>query len=248
MTLKVVIPPTFRKKIGKAMHDYSMFADGDRVLVAVSGGIDSLSLVCMLRFWLRIAPIHFSIDAIHIDHGFWLSAGQPVQPSISIGEQLKKWGLELKVEPEYELADQERSCFLCARNRRNQLFELARQNNYNKICFGHHKDDLLETFMLNVLYSGNISTMLPRQNLFNGSLSLVRPFAYLEKSEVQHIGELFGMVGLKNYCPLAEDVKRKRVRVFLEKLYAEEPGAKQSMFAALSNVRHDYLLPVSHDR
>jgi tRNA 2-thiocytidine biosynthesis protein TtcA len=143
---------------------------------------------------------------------------------------------------EKDLPEQSRTCFLCARNRRSQLFDLAREQNFNKIAFGHHKDDLIETFFLNTIYSGNISTMVPRQDLFGGSLSLVRPMAYLEKHEVREIAAELGLVPVKNLCPLSEDTRREKVRTLLQGLYIDEPGAKDSVFAALANVRREYLL------
>jgi tRNA 2-thiocytidine biosynthesis protein TtcA len=96
--------------------------------------------------------------------------------------------------------------------------------------------------MLNAIYSGNISTMVPKQVLFGGTLSIVRPMAYLEKHEVCQIAADLQLEAVKNLCPLSEDTRREKVRSLLETLYQEEPCAKNSLFAALSNVRKDYLL------
>ncbi len=224
------------------MHDYGMFADGDRVLVAVSGGIDSLALAVVLRLWQEKAPIEFTLLPCHVDHGFWRQGREELPPQETIGRQLAAWGLALTVVPERELAVGERTCFLCARNRRNLLFDLAHTHGCNKLAVGHHKDDLIETLWLNAIYSGNLSTMVPRQDLFAGNLALVRPLAYLEKDEVVGLAGELGLVAVKNLCPLAVDTRRERVRELLESLYAKEPRAKSSLFAALGNVRRDYLL------
>lgn len=224
------------------MHDYSMFSSGDNVLVAVSGGVDSLVLACVLRIWQKKAPIHFDITLYHIDHGFWLRDHVAAAPVTAIGEQLLPWGLSLEIVAEREIAGKTRSCFLCARNRRSQLFDLARERGFNKITLGHHKDDLIETFFLNAIYSGNISTMSPRQDLFGGSLALLRPLAYLEKTEVLQMARDMQLQPVKNLCPLSYDTKREKVRDLLKKLFVEEPRAKSSVFAALSNVRKEYLL------
>jgi tRNA 2-thiocytidine biosynthesis protein TtcA len=96
--------------------------------------------------------------------------------------------------------------------------------------------------MLNAIYSGNISTMLPKQNLFGGTLSIVRPMAYLEKKEVCEIAEGLNVEVVKNLCHLSADTRRERVRTLLHALYQDEPAARNSLFAALSNVRNDYLL------
>jgi tRNA 2-thiocytidine biosynthesis protein TtcA len=236
------LPARLNRKIGQAMHDYKMFSAEDNVLVAVSGGIDSLVLACVMRLWQKKAPIRFNLIAYHIDHGFWRKDRGMAAPATAIEQQLLSFAMTLEIAGEREISDEARTCFLCARNRRSQLFDLARDRGCNKIALGHHKDDLIETFFLNAIYSGNISTMIPRQDLFDGTLSIVRPMAYLEKSEVRQIAGELNLQPVKNLCPLSNDTRREKVRKFLQVLYEEEPGAKSSMFAALSNVRREYLL------
>ncbi|MDK9709403.1 MAG: tRNA 2-thiocytidine biosynthesis protein TtcA [Desulforhopalus sp.] len=236
------LPARLNRKIGQAMHDYSMFSAGDKVLVAVSGGVDSLTLACVLCLWQKKAPIRFTLIMHHIDHGFWQKDVVPKAPSATIGAQLQSFGIPLEITTEKEIGEELRTCFLCARNRRSQLFDLARSLGCNKIALGHHKDDLIETFFLNAIYSGNISTMVPRQDLFGGTLSIIRPMAYLEKHEVRQIAEELQLHPVKNSCPLSDDTRREKVRALLERLYHDEPQAKSSVFAALSNVRREYLL------
>lgn len=237
-----VLSGSVNKRIGQAMYDYSMLSEGDRVLIAVSGGVDSLALVWLLHFWQKKAPINYSLHAIHVDHEFWKKHEGTDSPSESIGLQLKRFGVELVVEQAWDLAEEERTCYRCARNRRSQLFDLARERGYSKIALGHHKDDLVETFFLNILYSGNISTMLPRQDLFENRLSIIRPMAYLEKDEVIAIAESKGLQPVPNLCPLAVDTRREKVRSILDDIYDQEPAAKKSIFAALANVRKEYML------
>ena len=129
-----------------------------------------------------------------------------------------------------------------ARNRRSQLFDLAREWQMNKIALGHHKDDLVETLFLNMLYSGNISTMVPKQDLFDGELHIIRPLAYLEKKDVKKIAELAGIHPVQNYCPIEKDTRRETVRELLATIYAREPGAKRSLFSSMANVREGYML------
>jgi tRNA 2-thiocytidine biosynthesis protein TtcA len=236
------LPARLNRKIGQAMHDFSMFSEGDRVLIAVSGGIDSLALAGVLKIWQRKAPIQFELTAQYIDHGFWKRQEGAADPGKAISRQLQNISLDFDVVEEWSMLEKDRTCFLCSRNRRSQLFDLARENGYNKIALGHHKDDLIETFMLNAIYSGNISTMVPKQNLFGGTLSIVRPMAYLEKHEVCEIAEGLNIEVVKNLCHLSADTRREKVRSLLNGLYQDEPAAKNSLFAALSNVRNDYLL------
>lgn len=236
------LPAALNRKIGKAMHDFAMFSEGDRVLIGVSGGVDSLTLACVLAMWQKKAPIHFDLTAIYIDHGFFRRLPGAVDPGAAIGRQMQAVSLDFEILEEWSIDEADRTCFLCARNRRSQLFDLARERGYNTIALGHHKDDLIETFMLNALYSGNISTMVPRQNLFGGTLSIVRPMAYLEKHEVYSIAAGLKLQAVKNLCPLSSDTRREKVRSLLHTLYQDEPAVKNSLFAALSNVRKDYLL------
>lgn len=224
------------------MHDYNMLTDGDHVLVAVSGGIDSLVLAWLLHDWQKKAPITYHLHAVHIDMDIWeesMGTGNPVE---SILVQMRKTGLSLHAEKSLPLANDERDCFSCSKLRRKQLFDLASRLKCNKIAFGHHKDDLLETLFINMFYSGNISTMLPAQQLFDGRLTIIRPLAYIEKADVEIIGEQVGLRPVDNLCPLAGDTKREQVQKMLENIYEQIPGAKASLFASMKNVREGYML------
>ncbi|MEN8189144.1 MAG: ATP-binding protein [Thermodesulfobacteriota bacterium] len=237
--MKQQLPSRVNRRIGQAMHDYAMLADGDRILVGVSGGIDSLVVTQLLDVWQHKAPVSYGLEPVHIDMGYDSEGDSTAE---LIKEELGSLASDLKVVRAHHTPAREQSCFECARNRRRQLFDLAAELGCNKIALGHHKDDLIETLFLNMVYSGNISTMVPRQDLFHGKLALIRPMAYLEKEEVREIGRKFGLQPVKNLCPLAGDTKRDRVRELLEELYRIEPEAKASLFSAMANVRHDYLL------
>ena len=236
-----LLPSKCNRKIGRAMADYQMLADEDRVLVAVSGGVDSLVTAWVLQKWREKAPIDYHLEAVYVDNGFWTPAHGGKNPVERIGEQLERFGLQFFSVKGWEV-EGERTCFICARNRRSQLFELARQKGFNKLALGHHKDDLIETFMINALYSGNISTMVPRQDLFERRLSLIRVLAYLDKSEIMQISRLVELDPVDSFCPIGEDSRRETVRALLRRICQEIPDARNSIFSALGNVRDVYML------
>ena len=235
------LPSKLNKYIGRAMGDWQMLDDGDRVLIGVSGGIDSLATAWVLQMWRDKAPISYEIEAVHVDDGFWSpdKGGQP--PVDIIAEQMQRFQIPFSSVKGWEI-EGKRTCFMCARNRRSQLFDLARQKSCAKLALGHHKDDLVETFLINALYSGNISTMLPKQQLFEGRLSLIRIFAYLEKDDIWTIADCAGLEPVANFCPVGDDSRRETVRALLDKIYADIPGSKGSLFSALGNVREGYML------
>jgi tRNA 2-thiocytidine biosynthesis protein TtcA len=241
------LPPPSNHRIGKALHDYRMLADGDRVMVAVSGGIDSLVLCQVLALWQRKAPIRYELLAVHLDMGFGADTGAVVG-------QITSSGLPFLIEqtdfgPKALAAEEGKNgCYHCAKQRRNRLFALAREHGCAKLALGHHRDDIIETLFLNLLYGGNISTMVPGQELFGGDLTLIRPLAYLDKEQVRELGGLFGVAPVANPCPLAGDSKRETVRGLLDSLSAQNPRIKANIFAALGQVRTDYLLKPLRDR
>ena len=224
------------------MHDYQMLADNDRVMIAVSGGVDSLTLAWLMQHWQQKAPIRYQIHAVHIDMGIDAEATFAVEKQLqllNLPYTIKKTGFDLQ-----KLAERQEKnlCFHCSKKRRNLLFDFARVHDFSKVAFGHHQEDLIETLFLNMLYSGNMSTMVPRQDIFAGTLSLVRPLAYLEKRQIVELAEFLDITPVANPCPVAKDSKREQVRHLLSTLYGRDPKIKANIFSAMGNIKQQYLL------
>ncbi len=243
-----MLTPELNRRIGRAMHTYAMLAHGDRVLVAVSGGVDSLVLAWVLDHWRRKAPIDYDLQAVHVDMEPCGDApGTAAREVMAIMDRL---GIAVHVlpaawQPSSGAGEEDAgkdACFRCARSRRTQLFEFARCHGFTRLALGHHRDDIIETFFLNLTCAGNISTMRPCQQLFSGRLAVIRPLSYLDKEEVEAVCRRLGLVPVRSRCPLSEQTRRREVHEMLADLYARIPGAKQHIFAALGNVRTEYLL------
>ncbi len=237
---------TFRalnRLVGKALHTYHMIDDGDRILVALSGGKDSLTMLWILNERLSRIPIRYELIAVHIDPGF--EGGF----SGALSEYCQDKGYRYRVEStDYGIRghrsdNRENPCFLCARLRRKRLFEVAQEMGCSKIALGHNKDDLIETLFLNIFYSGEISTMLPSQSLFKGEFTVIRPLALVEKDITNRFSLKEGFPDFINPCPSAGKTKRQDVKEMLEALYRTNRKIKGNIFRALRHVNTEYLLP-----
>ncbi len=229
--------------LGKAIRDYDMIRDGDRVAVAVSGGKDSMALLYMLKERLKWIPIQYDLLALHLDMGF-----EGTQPQY-IKQACQEMGVPFYFEQtDYGLKahgpeNKENPCFLCSRLRRKHLFQLSRVLNFTKIAFGHNKDDIIETLFLNMFFSGGLSTMLPKQSLFKDRLTIIRPLALLEESRIKGFVQRLGLPEISNPCPSAQNSSRKEIKDLLSDLYARNRKIRGNIFHALSHCRPEYLLP-----
>ena len=231
-----------RSLLGKAIHRYGLIQDGDRILVAVSGGKDSLSLLHLLKERLKRVPIRYELLAVHIDLGF--DSGS--------ADILRNYFEEKGLTHHIEFTDigkranssenRENPCFLCAWERRKKLFQLANRFKCNKVAFGHHKDDIIETLLLNIFYSGEISTMLPLQSLFKGKITIIRPLSLLEEKKIEKFARALHLPVGSSGCPSSGRTKRKEVKEIIETLSRKNHRVKGNIFRSLSNIKMDYML------
>ena len=232
--------------LGKAISEWRMIKDGDRILVGISGGLDSLALFHLLVGLKKKAPVSFDLIPVHIDAGFENSFTGDLQDFVNNRYEGAHQGLVVE-KTDYGLrahADEnkENPCFLCSRLRRKRLFELARDNNCRTVALGHNKDDLIETLFINIFYAGKIGTMKPNQSFFDGRLNIIRPLSYVEKNEIERLSNFFELPEFINPCPSAGRTRRQDVADMLERMYRQNKHIKGNIFRAMGNIATEYLL------
>ncbi len=231
---------TIRKQVGLAINRYSLIADGDRVAVALSGGKDSLLLLEALAVRRKYIPITYELFALHVD-----AAGVPskADPGYLAGfcEEL---GVPLSVRHiSVDLAGDGKTspCFLCARARRKQLFLMTRELGCNRLAFGHHMDDAIETLFLNMVYNGSMSAMPPRLSMFNGEFDIIRPLILLPEKEIVRYAKRREYSLQKEPCPHGVVSRRAEIKEHIRALEKLHRKAKKNMFGAMGNVHTEYL-------
>jgi tRNA 2-thiocytidine biosynthesis protein TtcA len=233
---------SINRDIGRALHQYDMIRDGDRILVGVSGGKDSITLLWYLKERLRRIPVTYQLYPVYVDPGF------PQGFAAGLKEWIDAWDLELRVDYSdcgivaHSSGNLENPCFLCSRRRRQRLFEIAAELHCNKLAFGHHKDDILETFFINICYTGVMGTMCPVQTMFEGRFQIIRPMAFVDEERIRRFAADRNFPEFHNPCPTAETSKRREIKDVLNRLYQGNKKIKDNIFRSLSHVNRDYLL------
>ena len=239
--MSVIKGPEFyiSKRVGRAIMDYEMLSDGDKIAVAVSGGKDSLTLLRVLRDRQKFVPIKYEILAVHIDLGYPRSCAKRLET------YFKKLGVKYHIEKVDVLKETKRkdiSCFWCSWNRRKALFEVADRSGCTKVALGHHKDDIVETILLNMFFQGEISAMKPKQELFKGKITIIRPLAYVEENMIRKFVKTGSFPLYDCICPNAESSNRTRIGEMIKELEKVCPEVKTNIFRSLKRVKKDYLL------
>ena len=226
-----------KRLTGKAIHRSRMIHDGDRILVAVSGGYDSISMLCLLRDRLKRIPITYDLSAVHVELGFGNDTGKKMERFFAAN------GFDYCIinstfgPRSHGKENTENPCFLCSRLRRKAIFQKAAELGCNKIAFGHHLDDVIETFFLNLSFAGSISTILPCQELFDGKLTIIRPLYLVDSSTIRRYAEKMGFPLIESGCPTSGISKRAQIRELLSSLYRTNKKIKGNIASALQNTR-----------
>jgi tRNA(Ile)-lysidine synthetase-like protein len=226
-------------KIGKAIGDYNLIEDGDRILVAASGGKDSLTLLKLLRERQRWAPAKFEIVAAHIETD--LKCGYSVDKDFLI-KIFKDLGVKYRFK-KIKLLDKKDdiNCFWCSWNRRKTLFKTAYNLGCNKVALGHHKDDIIETTLLNLFFQGEISTMNPRQELFDGKIVIIRPLCYVEEKTIKKFAKENGFFKNIEKSTKLQDSNRRYVKELIKDIKKRCPNVKTNIFRSITRVKSGYI-------
>ena len=230
------------RAVGRAIHAYDMIADGDQILVGLSGGKDSMVLTWILAERRLRVPVAYELYPVYIDPGF---AGGIAEP---LAVFARRCGTELRIEQTdfgiraHGPENRENPCFLCSRRRRQRLFEIADELGCGKIALGHHQDDIIETLFLNMFYAGEMSTMKPVQPFFKGRFSVIRPLAFAGEQLIERTARTLDFPAFENPCPSAAGSKRREVKEMLRGLYRSNRKIRGNIFRAMRRVRPEYLL------
>lgn len=239
------IEKSILRLVGSAIKDFNLIEDGDRVMVAVSGGKDSYTLLNILRIIQRKAPVRFDLLAVNVHPG-WDN-----YPTHIIEDYLRRESYEYHMERtqmrqviEEKIDPGATLCSMCARLRRGVLYRLAKERGANKVALGHHSDDLIETLLMSVFFQGEIRSMPPRLLSDDGEHVVIRPLCYVSEEYTRRYSLQLGFPVVCCGCPICGDttLQRPKIKALLKELEAQNPRLKRSMVAALANVNLGHLM------
>jgi tRNA 2-thiocytidine biosynthesis protein TtcA len=230
--------------VGQAIGDFNMIEDGDKVMVCLSGGKDSYALLDILMTLRERAPIHFDIVAVNLDQK------QPNFPADVLPAYLEKLGIPFHIENQdtYSIVKRlipegKTTCSLCSRLRRGILYRVADELGCNKIALGHHRDDILETFFLNMFFGGKLKGMPAKLVSDDGKHMVIRPMAYVKEVDTERYAEVKGFPIIPcDLCGSQENLQRKQIKGLMREWEKKHPGRVENIFSSLSTVVPSHLM------
>jgi tRNA 2-thiocytidine biosynthesis protein TtcA len=232
-----------RSQVGKAIHDYGMIQEGDKVMVCLSGGKDSYTMLDMLLSLQRSAPVHFELLAVNLDQK------QPDFPTHVLPEYLTQLGVPFRIveQDTYSVVKRvipegKTMCGLCSRLRRGVLYRVAAEEGVTKIALGHHRDDIVETFFLNMFHGGRMKAMPPKLLTDDRRHIVIRPLAYCPEKNIARYARQrqFPIIPCK-LCGSQDNLQRVQVKQMLQQWERESPGRIDTIFRSLKNVSESHL-------
>lgn len=231
-------------RIGRAIQDYKLIEDKDRILVAVSGGKDSMSLLKLLNERKKWAPVHYELIAMHVetDEDCTMAAQKKRMRKFFKENGIKYYFEKISIREKKGKEGERRgfSCFWCAWNRRKTLFLAADKLKCNKLALGHHQDDIIETLLLNLFYHGEFSAMNPRQELFGGKVVIIRPLCYVEEKFLKKFATESGFPSQMCRCPNSETSKRRLMKNFVRSVEKSCDHVRTNVFRSMSRINREY--------
>jgi tRNA 2-thiocytidine biosynthesis protein TtcA len=227
-----------RRDAGRAVADYNMIEDGDRIMVCLSGGKDSFAMLDILMSLQKSAPITFELVAVNLDQK------QPGFPEHILPSYLDKLDIEYYIvnRDTYSVVKEKvpegrTTCGLCSRLRRGTLYGFAEEIGANKIALGHHRDDMVETMFLNMFYGSRMASMPPKLRADNGRNVVIRPMAYCKETEIEAFSKLSGYPIIPcNLCGTQENLQRQNIKAMLTQWEIDTPGRVHNVFSAMQNI------------
>ena len=227
-----------RRQVGEAIVDYAMIRDGERVMVCLSGGKDSYTMLDILQSLQRSAPISFDLVAVHLDQK------QPGYPPEILPAYLDKLGIEYHIleKDTYSVVrsvipEGKTTCGLCSRLRRGTLYGFAQEIGATRVALGHHRDDIVETLFLNMFFGGSLKAMPPKLRSDDGNNVLIRPLAYCRETDIERFAEERGFPIIPcNLCGSQENLQRVAIKAMLADWERQYPGRTETIFRAIANV------------
>lgn len=228
----------------KAISDYKMIEDGDKIAVGLSGGKDSITLLAVLAAYKKFAPEKFDLIAINIDMGFEDIDKNQVQATKDFCESV---GVPLIIEKTdiaaiiFDERKEKSPCSLCSKMRRGALNNIAIDHGCNKLALGHHADDVIETMMLSLLYEGRFSTFMPISYMDKSKITLIRPLVYIEEKQINWTAKRLGLPVIFNPCPRDKHTKREDVKQLIRNLDEQFVDSKKHIMSAIFNPERNSL-------
>lgn len=232
------------QQVGRAIGDFNMIEEGDTIMVCMSGGKDSYTLLEILRTLQKRAPINFRLIAMNLDQK------QPGFPEHILPDYFKSIGIEYRIETQdtysivkEKIPEGKTTCSLCSRLRRGIIYRVAGELGANKIALGHHRDDMIETLFLNIFFGGKLKAMPPKLVTDKGDHVVIRPLAYCAEKDIASFARTMKFPIIPcNLCGAQENLQRQNIKEMLTAWERQYPGRSQSIFTAMQNVKPSHLM------